>query len=196
MKKMALSLFKTENQVHKALADLTDLGFSKEQVHCFFEIGDPRPQITMAPIEENEDDRFGDQDCDLFRRIRKWGVPWEDALLFTEGVRHGGKLALVFTEEDRMDDVTVTFKKNGALDLNSRRKFAEEVRSRPDVGLTSSPFTHIVKESNYNHDFTEWLCRNREANGPRMTVAFYDFVYREITPAEYDDPYSEARPEV
>lgn len=173
MKKTALALFRNINQLHRAARELQEAGFPVSDIKSFDDIGDTRFSTRIATIDSDED-RFGDQQSELFHSLRMWGVPWYDAGLFTEGVRRGGKLLVAFTMEEKLELVIRILKRHGALDLEMRRQYVEEVRQRPSTGEASSPFTKIAKESHFAHDFAEWLCEHRDNVGPRDPVKIYE----------------------
>lgn len=174
MEQTVLALFRKELQVDQALAELQEQGFSSSLMKSFSKIGTPRDDFHIATIDSKDDDRISDMKSTLYKALREWGVPQDDALLFTEAVRLGGHLAVVFAGEDKVDLVTRTLKLRGALDLNARKKFAEEERLRPTQGLQASPFTKIEQKPNAAHDFAEWLVEHKGEIGPRSAVRIYE----------------------
>lgn len=178
MKKTALALFRNQSQINRAVRELEGLRPSPPALQTFDDIGDTRLTVQIATIETN-DDRFGDSQSELFRSLRSWGVPWYDAGLFTEGVRHGGKLLAVFAQQDELPSIIRILKRHGALDLEMRRQFVEDLRQRPSTGESSSPFTKIARESRFSHDFADWLCEHRDRMGPRDPVKIYEAPLKE-----------------
>lgn len=177
MNKTALALFRTQTQVDDALLELHQHGFSESHMKSFSKIGASQDDLHIATINPNEDDRISDMKSSLYKALREWDIPQDDSLLFTEGVRSGGKLAVVFTDESKMNLVIEVLKHHGALDLNARKRFAEEERQRPAEGLNASPFTNIEQQQpKFTRDFAEWLLAHRDEVGPRSAVKVYEIL--------------------
>lgn len=83
----------------------------------------------------------------LIGALTQMGVPEEEAHLYAEGVRRGGTLVTVATDDASVDTVTAILNRHGAIDIDRR---AAEWRGRGWTGFRpdAQPYSHdeIVRE--------------------------------------------------
>ncbi|MEZ0390949.1 MAG: hypothetical protein ACAH59_01955 [Pseudobdellovibrionaceae bacterium] len=174
MKKTVMSLFRYQIQIDEAFHELLKIGFSPSHMKSFSTIGNHRVGYKIATIGSDPDDRYADQKSELFQMLLRFGCPQDDALLFAEGVRRGGKLAIVIARNTEVDLIARIFKKHEALDLQSRKKFGEERRLGPLKGLSDSPFTKITQVSTYSNDLADWVLAHQTELASSVRVKVFD----------------------
>lgn len=185
MRRIFLSLFLSSEDAKDAMQELSENGYSQDQMKIFSLIGNLRGGYQQATIGTNADDRYADMKSELFRHLISWGVPKDDSFLFTEGVRRGEKLVVVFAEGLDEEKIAKIFDKHGALDLVRRKLYSEDLRHRPERGLSESPFTSISQDSTYEADLARWSQAHREELGPEVKVKAFTL------PAIGDDKHLE-----
>ncbi len=174
MSKTVLGLFQSQTQLNQAINELRNEGFQTSQMRTFYQIGNRRGGYQIATIGTNEDDRSADMKSELFQTLIKWNVPKDDAFVFTEGVRHGGKMIALFTDDDKTDQVKAIFKRNEAIDLNARKKFFEEQKQKPIECPKTPPYLKIVEESKFNYEFAHWMEEHQKELGEEAPVRVYE----------------------
>lgn len=173
MLKSYLALFQDQRDAEGALHELTQKGYSPENIKLFSLIGNLRGGYQQATIGTNPDDRYADMKSELFRNLRDWGVPKEDAFLFTELVRRGEKLIIVFAESKESQKITDILDSHGAVDLNLRKMYSEDLRRNPTDGISESPFTKISQDSTFEEDLIKW--RQAHQDEIRTEIKVRDF---------------------
>ena len=178
MNKIFIALYLYQLQVDEAFHELLRLGVSPEHMKVFSMIGNLRGGYKIATIGTSPDDRFADMKSELFQILTKWGVPKDDAFMLTEGVRRGGKLAVVFGGELEKEKVTQILQSHGALDIEVRKKYYEQALQHPTGGRTDSPFTNIRQESHYANDLATWARQNEPEHPSHRNVKIYETSWR------------------
>lgn len=164
MDQIVLALFRDQVQIEAAFQELRNLGFSQDQLKSFAVIGNLRGGYQIATIGTNPEDRYADMKSELFKSLRNWGAPKEEALLFTAEVRRGGKLAIAFSKNQDVEMAVRVFENHGAFNLEARKAFAKEKSQNEEIqdGLSLSPFTHIAQETRYEDEFANWFRARRD----------------------------------
>lgn len=164
MDQIVLALFRDPLQIEAAFQELRNMGFSQDQLKSFAVIGNLRGGYQIATIGTNPEDRYADMKSELFKSLRSWGVPKDEAFLFTAEVRRGGKLAIAFSRNADVPLAVRVFENHGALNLEARKEFAKEKSQSEDIqdGLSLSPFTHIAQETRYEDEFANWFRARRD----------------------------------
>lgn len=164
MDQIVLALFRDQLQIEAAFQELKNLGFTQEQLKSFSVIGNLRGGYQIATIGTNPEDRYADMKSELFKSLTGWGVPKNEAFLFTAEVRRGGKLAIAFSRKVDSGIVVRVFENHGAHNLEARKAFALEKSQQEEIqdGLSLSPFTHIAQETQYEDEFANWFRQRKD----------------------------------
>lgn len=174
MKKSVIAIFKYQLQVDEAVHQLLKIGYSPSDIKTFSIIGNERGGYKIATLGTDPDDRYADMKSELFRSLTNWGVPREEAFLFTECVRHGEKLVVILTDEIHTQQLIQVLERYGAQDFKARMLFSEEQRLNPGDGLSASPFTHIAQTSSFEEERARWIQEHQAQIGQGMKVKIFD----------------------
>jgi hypothetical protein len=172
MDKIIIALIEDLDLELKALEELQRQGVSPDHIKTFTTIGNKRGGYKIATVGTNPDDRFADMKSEIFETLKYWGVPKDDAFVFTEGVRRGARLIMVLNPTSDTEKITKILKDHGALDLICRKLFNEELKRRP-VENPSPPFVHIAQDSHYREELDEWKSQHRDEIGEEVQVMVY-----------------------
>jgi hypothetical protein len=120
-----------------------------------------------------------------------WGIPEEHAEYYAEGVRRGGTLVAVKTEENLVDDVSNIMRRYGPVDLEER---SAEWRESGWTGFEVADDEYVYYEPRYRRHYSANYAQGSHAfdyYAPAYRYG-YDLAYNEA----YDDyDWSDLEPE-
>jgi len=173
MDKIIIALIEDPTLEMQALDELQKLGVSPDHIKTFTTIGNKRGGYKIATVGTDPDDRFADMKSEIFETLKIWGVPKEDAFVFTEGVRHGARLIMVLNPTLDAEKIKQVLIEHGALDLTCRKLFNKELKRRPVEAPATPPFVHLAQESHYREELEEWKAQHRAEIGEEVQVMVY-----------------------
>jgi uncharacterized protein (TIGR02271 family) len=97
MAKTAVALYDTMNEAQQVVDELTNTGFSRSSIRL-----------------------LGDNDNNIVSTLTDAGLPHHDAEAYYEGIRRGGNLVMITTEDDRIDPVVDIMDRYNSINIQER----------------------------------------------------------------------------
>lgn len=97
MAKTAVALYDTENEAQQVVNELSDIGFSRS---------------SMRMMDDN--------DSDVITTLTNAGLPHSDASAYFEGMRRGGHLVMITTEDDEIDRAVDIMDRYNSVNIQER----------------------------------------------------------------------------
>ncbi|SNB47173.1 YsnF/AvaK domain-containing protein [Geobacter sp. DSM 9736] len=122
MAKTVVGLMDTSQDAQKVLQELVSSGFEREKISIMAEEG-PRQGLKGAEKlrrVEGADAGVGAVPGGAIGALTRLGMPEQDAHKYAEGVRRGGLLITVTTDNDSADNAASIMRRNGAIDIDRR----------------------------------------------------------------------------
>lgn len=99
MAKTAVALYDTENEAQQVVNELTNIGFSRSSIRM-----------------------IDDNDSDTVPTLTAAGLPHSDADAYFEGIRRGGHLVMITTEDDEIDTAVDIMDRYNSVNIQERAK--------------------------------------------------------------------------
>lgn len=97
MAKTAVALYDTENEAQQVISELTNVGFSRSNMR-----------------------RLDDNDSDSISTLTSAGLPRSDADAYFEGMRRGGHLVMITTDDDEIDTAVDIMDRYNSVNIQER----------------------------------------------------------------------------
>lgn len=97
MAKTAVALYDTKNEAQQVVNELTNVGFSRSSIHT-----------------------IDDQESNTVRTLTSAGLPKSDANAYVEGIRRGGHLVMITTEDDEIDTAVDIMDRYNSVNIQER----------------------------------------------------------------------------
>lgn len=97
MAKTAVALYDTENEAQQVINELTNVGFSRSSIRM-----------------------IDDNDSDTVTTLTSAGLPRSDADAYFEGIRRGGHLVMITTEDDEIDTAVDIMDRYNSVNIQER----------------------------------------------------------------------------
>jgi len=97
MAKTAVALYETENEAQQVVNELTNVGFSRSSIRM-----------------------IDDNDSDTVTTLTNAGLPHSDADAYFEGIRRGGHLVMITTEDDEIDTAVDIMDRYNSVNIQER----------------------------------------------------------------------------
>lgn len=97
MAKTAVALYDTENEAQQVVNELTNVGFNRSSIRL-----------------------IDDNDSDTITTLTSAGLPRSDADAYVEGIRRGGNLVMLTTEDDKIDTAVDIMDRYNSVNIQER----------------------------------------------------------------------------
>jgi hypothetical protein len=173
MKKTALALFETQEEIFAALSELEENGIAHSQVKSFSADQTPAGGSQFDSYKNFVREDLEPTSSELYMILRQWNVPAHEALSITQTVRQGVHLASVIDIGEQLELIEDIFEKHNALSFDSCCQYFQERHTHPPFDDTTPPFLKIPQTSQGSSEVAG--VKDCHPTQEHETVKFYEF---------------------